>query len=79
MIRLKKILSSVLEIDPSEINDDLSPKDVEAWNSFNGLVILSELERVFNVEITMEEAEAVKCVKDIKDALKRHGIELHEE
>ena len=78
MKRLKAILSKVLGIEEDKITDDTSPDNVEAWDSFNGLMIVSELESNFNVKFTMDEVTAVKCVKDIKDALKRHGVLLEE-
>ena len=78
MKRLKAILSKVLGIEEDKITDDTSPDNVEAWDSFNGLMIVSELESNFNVKFTMDEVTAVKRVKDIKDALKRHGAVLEE-
>jgi len=79
MKRLKAILSKVLGIEEDKITDDTSPDNVETWDSFNGLMIVSELESNFNVKFTMEEVTAVKRVKDIKDALKKHRVKLEEE
>jgi len=79
MKRVKDILSKILEIDENDITDETSPGNVETWDSFNGLMIASELENVFNVKFTMKEVASVKCVKDIKDTLIRHGIVLKEE
>ncbi len=76
MKRLNSILSKVLGIDESLITDKTSPQNVDAWDSFNGLLLVSELEKEFNVKFTMDEVMSVKCVKDIKECLKRHGIRL---
>ena len=78
MKQLKAILSKILEIDESDITDETSPDNVETWDSFNGLLIASELENVFNVKFTMDEVASVTCVKDIKDTLKHHGVVLEE-
>lgn len=78
MKRLKALLSKVLEIEEDRINDELSPADVETWDSFNGLILVSELESNFKVKFTMEEVTSVKCVKDIKEVLTRHGVTLDE-
>ncbi|MBW2975074.1 acyl carrier protein [Candidatus Woesearchaeota archaeon] len=78
MRRLKGILSKVLEISDEKIDDNTSPENVESWDSFNALMLVSELEKEFNVEFTMDEVKSVKRVKDIKDALKRHGVKLNE-
>ena len=42
-------------------------------------MLVSELEKTFDVKFTMGEVTAVKCVGDIKECLKRHGIALQEE
>ena len=78
MKRLKQILSKVLEIDEGTINDDTSPDNVEAWDSFNGLMLISELENGFNVKFTMDEVASTKCVKDIIEVLKKYGVDLYE-
>lgn len=78
MKKLKAILSKVLEIDENQITDETSPDNVETWDSFNGLILVSELENKFNVQFTMDEVTSVKCVRDIKESLKKHGVNLDE-
>ncbi len=75
MKKLNAILSSVLGIKESEINDKTSPSNVDAWDSFNGLMLVSELEKEFKVKFTMDE---VVSVKDIKNSLKKHGVGIDE-
>lgn len=79
MHRLKAILSNVLEISEDEITGEMSPDTVESWDSFNGLVLVSELESKFNVKFTMDEVTAVKCVNDIKNSLIKHGVIIKED
>jgi len=74
MTELKELLSRILNIDAESINDESSPENIDSWDSFNGLMLVSELENNFNVKFTMEEVLAVKKVSDIKNALKAHGI-----
>ena len=76
MKRLNSILSKLLGIDEDSITDKTSPNNVESWDSFNGLLLVSELEKEFKVKFTTDEITSVKCVADIKDALKRHGIKI---
>ena len=78
MKQLKAILSKILEIDEDSITDETSPDNVEAWDSFNGLLLASELERVFKVKFTMQEITGTKNVGDIKKNLEKHGIKLNE-
>jgi acyl carrier protein len=78
MRRLKQILSKVFGINENEITDETSPDNVQTWDSFNGLMLVSELEKKFNVHFTMDEVTSVKCVRDIKESLKKHGVNLDE-
>lgn len=74
MKKLSKILSRVLEIDEKKINDNTSPDNVDSWDSYNALLLVSELEDNFKVKFSLDEIISVKSVKDIKDVLKKHGI-----
>ena len=74
MITLKELVAKVLNIDKNILDDESSPETIPSWDSFNGLMMVSELENNFNVKFTISEVVAVKKFRDIKDALKRHGI-----
>ena len=74
--KLMLLLSRVLDIEIDTISDQTSPDNTENWDSYNGLMIVSELESTFNVHFTMDEVVAVRNVKDIKYALKKHGVDL---
>jgi len=78
MSRLKKILSKVLEVDEKEINDDSSPDTIESWDSFNGLMLVTELENEFKVNFTMDEVINIINVGDIKKALIKHRVKSDE-
>lgn len=71
--KLVSLLSKVLDIESGSISDDTSPENTASWDSFNALLLVSELESEFNVHFSMEEVYAVKCVKDIKEALMKHN------
>ncbi len=73
--KLYKIISQVMKIDVKVITDELGPETIENWTSFNGYVLLSELESGFNVKFSINEAMDVKNIADIKRHLKNHGIE----
>ena len=74
--KLKVLISKVLDISKEAATDETSPESTPSWDSFNALVMVSELEDDFNVHFSMEEVLAVKCVKDIREALMRHGVEF---
>ncbi len=65
MKRLKQILSNVLQIDEDQITDETSPDNVGTWDSFNHLMIISEIENQLCIKFTMDEVKMVKSYKDI--------------
>ena len=76
--KLYNIISKVFSVPISEINDESSPKTIESWDSFNGLILVDELESNFNIKFSVSEIIDVKNVKDIKKYLKKHGVDLNE-
>lgn len=71
------IIARVFSVPESDINDQSSPENIESWDSFNGLVLVDELENHFKVKFTISEIIDVKTVADIKKHLKNHNIELN--
>ena len=76
--KLYSIISKVMDVPESEINDQTSPENIESWDSFHGLVLVDELENNFNVKFTIEEISDVQNVGDIKRHIKNHNIDLDE-
>ena len=73
---LNDILCRVLQIGEAEIRDELTPADVPTWDSFNALLLVSELESAFKIKFTFAEVTGVRCVGDIKKALESKGVAL---
>ncbi len=76
--KLYQIISQVMKIDIVVINDELGPETIENWTSFNGYVLLNELETGFEVKFTISEAMDVKNIADIKRHLRNKGINVDE-
>lgn len=74
--KLHMILSKVLGVKDNAITDKMSPDTVDSWDSYNALMLVSELETGFSVHFTIDEVVAVKNVGDIKAALKKYGVEI---
>lgn len=74
MKRLHEMLSRILQLEPHEIHDDLTPEAVSTWDSFNALLLVSELERTYKIKFTSAEVTGVRCVGDIKKILKGRGV-----
>ena len=71
---LRTIIAKVFSIPESEVNDNSSPENIESWDSFNGLILVDELENHFKIKFSITEITDVKTVADIKRHLKNHNI-----
>ena len=68
------IIAKVFSIPESEVNDNSSPENIESWDSFNGLILVDELENHFKIKFSISEITDVKTVADIKQHLKNHNV-----
>jgi len=78
MKELKKVLSKVLGIKSSKINDQTSPNNVKKWDSFHGLLLFTEIENNYNMKFTMDDIILIRNVGDIKKTLQRHGVRIED-
>jgi len=76
--KLYAIISRVMNIPISQINDESNPESIEGWDSFTQYVLLDEIETEYNVKLTLEETLDIKNIGDFKRHLKNHGIEFKE-
>ena len=59
-----------MDVPVTTLNEQSGPENIEKWDSFNGLVLVDEIENHFNVKFSLEEIIDVKTVEDIKKHLK---------
>tara|TARA_B100000029_G_scaffold270983_1_gene266132 strand:+ start:1574 stop:1807 length:234 start_codon:yes stop_codon:yes gene_type:complete len=71
---INSIVAKVFSIPISDVNDQSGPENIESWDSFNGLILVDELENHFNIKFSISEITDVKTVADIKRHLKNHNI-----
>lgn len=75
MKRLKEIFAEVMSIEEKDISDESSPENTESWDSFNSLILISELEKNFSLKFTTKEVMSVKNFKDIVEILKKYKVQ----
>tara|TARA_Y100001936_G_scaffold250336_1_gene302861 strand:+ start:845 stop:1084 length:240 start_codon:yes stop_codon:yes gene_type:complete len=72
------IVAKVFSIPLTDVSDASGPENIESWDSFNGLVLVDELENNFNIKFSISEITDVKTVADIKRHLKNHNVSVNE-
>ena len=68
------MLADVFQIELSESIEDLKQDEVEAWDSFNHLRLVSELEDTFEISIDDEDIPDMLSLQQVKALLQRHGV-----
>ena len=74
--RLNVLLSQVFGINKNSINNETSPNNVDSWDSFRTLKMISKLEDEFRIKLDLKEVILIKNVKDIKTLLAIKGVEI---
>jgi len=70
--KIRHVIAEVLDVEPDEIMKETAFAELDA-DSLDLFQILTELEEVFGVEITMEETEQIRTVGDVASLL-RHMV-----
>ena len=73
-----EIISKIMNVPITEINDNSGPETIESWDSYNGLLLVDELESEFNISFSLEEMSDTQNISDIKRHLKKHGVSLND-
>jgi acyl carrier protein len=65
-IKLKNVMSIVFELEPSKINDNSSPENLENWDSLRHMMLIGALEDEFEIQFTDDEMLELLNYKLIK-------------
>ena len=57
-------VARVMEIDPSEINEDTAYGQHEKWDSLMHMRLVMEIEEEYDVEIPIDEVPHINTIKD---------------
>ena len=71
-----KIVSKVLGIPSSRINCMTSPANTSSWNSIVTLILISELEKQFKVELDIKDYSVIENLGDIIGLLRQKGVKI---
>ena len=77
MDKLKQIFAGVLNLPPEQVTPELSPENCAAWDSLNAIILVTEIEKAFNIKFTFNEAMAVKNFGDAIKLVQSKGGDAH--
>ena len=69
---VNKVIAKILGLKEEGVRDDISPDNTSNWDSFNGLMILAEIEKETGLSFNMKDVLRVKTVGDIKEVINKY-------
>ena len=57
-------VAGIMQVDPSEINEDTRFKEFKKWDSLMHMRLVMEIEEEYDTEIPIEEVPNIKTLKD---------------
>lgn len=66
---IKGIVSRVLKVEEKSISDDIDLYELENYDSLHSLIMLSEIEKFFNVKVPEEDLFDLSTINDWSDEL----------
>lgn len=70
--KLTEICRDILENEKLELTEETKASDVAGWDSLSHLSIINELEVVFDIAFSLDEATGAKNVGSLIDAVMKH-------
>lgn len=77
MSKLTQIFSSVLGVDEANVMPELSPLNAPTWDSLNAIILLTEIEKAFDLKFDYDQAMSVKNFGDVVDLITSKGKDPH--
>ena len=74
MGKLEEIIAKVFELDISQIEKEMTPADIEMWDSLSQLDLISTIEKEFQIKFEFDEIFTVVKIGDIYNLLSKKGV-----
>ena len=72
--RVTQVFRDIFDDDGLVIADAMSAKDLKDWDSLAQIKLIIALEEEFEIKFTTHEVAQMKCVGDLKLALRSKGV-----
>lgn len=72
----KSIVAAILQLPEDRVVDDLTPDQIDTWDSLNHINLIGSLEQEFGVMLATENLEQTQSIRALKALLRKHGVKL---
>ena len=70
-LALTEVFRGVFGREGLQLRPDLTPDDVEGWDSFKQIELIVAIEQRFGIQLTSEEMDGLACVGDLANLIAR--------
>jgi acyl carrier protein len=74
--KLIQTFADVLEVSPSDLNDDSSPDSISQWDSLAAMHLVAAIEETFNIQLTTKEIMKMSSIGLARKTLRDKGVEI---
>jgi acyl carrier protein len=67
--KVKQIMVKVFELDTPLVNDEISQKNIDEWDSLNHLNLMVQLEEEFEISLSPEQIASMTSLKTILEEI----------
>jgi acyl carrier protein len=72
--RVIEIFAGVLGIEAEHLSDETSPVNTPAWDSLSNIMLVTEIEAIFEVELSTSDIESMRSIGQARATLQRLGV-----
>jgi acyl carrier protein len=70
LTKIQEAFKAAFDVDPDSVNIETKPGDIPPWDSMGHVVLVSSLERVFNLSFDVDEVMEMENVRQIAKIVK---------
>jgi acyl carrier protein len=74
--KFNEYVCQVFGIELEELSDDSTPDDIDGWDSVTHMDLMAFFEDEWDLALDVEEITEMITIGLMKEALKKHGVEL---
>jgi acyl carrier protein len=69
--KLVEIVAELFDLDPALVKKEVTPDDVELWDSLNHLRLMTAVEEEFQIKLSMQEIESIRSLGALEELIGR--------
>ena len=71
---LDQLIAEILDLDMTQVTDDLSPESAARWDSLNHLRLITAVEHAFEIRLSMHEIMSISNVARLRELIATHAM-----